>query len=223
MRKKEQSPVYYPVFLNINNKRCVVIGGGQVALRKVKALLERGAKVDVISPELCSELINLAESRQIHVFRKHYQPGDLRGAFLAIAATNDSEINCQVAEEARSQAVLVNVVDDAENSDFISPATVRRGDVTIAVSTAGLSPALARKIRTKLEQDFGKEYGALVQLVNEVRSEMKQRGIRIKRETWQEALELDLLTSLVKQGQREKARELLLDHLIHQQNKVRQA
>ncbi len=137
-----------------------MVGGGQVALRKVRALLEHRANIEVISPDLCSELIELAEDGQIRVFRRHYQPGDLRKAFTAIAATDNSDINLQVVKEARRNAVLVNVVDDAENSDFILPSYLRRGDVTVAISTAGRSPALARKIRTRLEKNFGDEYAA---------------------------------------------------------------
>lgn len=219
MSEKEQSPAYYPVFLDIAGKRCVVIGGGQVALRKVQMLLEYGAKVEVISPELCPELAAIPE---IHVQHRQYQPGDLKGTFLAIVATDNHETNCQVSREARSQAVLVNVVDNAENSDFILPSLVRRGDMTIAVSTAGRSPALARKLRTRLEQDFGEEYAALVRLIDEVRCELKQRGIKVDTETWQDALELDLLTGLVKQGKIEEAREILSRHLLKKHKEARQ-
>lgn len=219
MRAKASSPSYYPVFLDIAGKRCVVIGGGQVALRKVQTLLEYGAKVEVISPELCPELDAVTE---IHVSRRHYQLGDLKGAFLAIVATDNYGINHQIAREARSQAVLVNVVDDAEYCDFILPSLVRRGDMTIAVSTAGRSPALARKLRTRLEQDFGEEYAVLVRLIDEVRRDLKQRGITVDSETWQDALELDLLTGLVKLGQIEKAREILSRHLLKKHKEVRQ-
>lgn len=216
---------YYPVFFNIEGKRCVVVGGGQVASRKVKTLLDFGAKIDVISPEICTELVELRENQRIRVFQRQYQPGDLSGAFLAIVATDNSETNYQVANEGRSQRVPVNVVDNAENSDFILPSLVRRGDVTIAISTAGRSPALARKIRTRLEKDFGEEYAALVQLIDEIRCELKQRGIKIDNETWQEALELDLLAGLVRQGQPEKARvllrERLSEHLLKQPGEVR--
>lgn len=222
MSEKVSSPSYYPVFLDIAGKRCVVVGGGQVALRKVKTLLEYGAKVEVISPELCPELAAITE---ISVRHRQYQPGDLKGAFLAIVATNNHEINHRIAGEARSQGVLVNVVDDAEYCDFILPSLVRRGDMTIAVSTAGRSPALARKLRTRLEQDFGGEYAVLVRLIDEVRLELKQRGIAVDSETWQEALELDLLTGLVKLGQTEKARVLLKEglsrRLLEKQEEVR--
>ena len=194
----------------------MVVGGGEVALRKVKALLEFRANVDVVSPELCPELTALAESGQIRVFRRHYQPGDLQGALIAIAATDNSDINQKVVKEARSKAVLVNVVDDAGNSDFIAPSYIRRGDVTIAISTAGRSPALARKLRTRLEKDFGDEYASLALLMDEVRTEVKRWGIEIDGDAWQEALDLDLLTDLLKRGETKKAKAVLLRRLTTQ-------
>ncbi len=111
--KREQQSSYYPVFLNISGKKCVVFGGGQVALRKVRVLLEHGAKVEVISPALCPELAQLAGSGEIKAFRRTYVKGDLKGAFVTIAATDDSETNLKVAGEARRNAIMVNVVDDA--------------------------------------------------------------------------------------------------------------
>lgn len=211
--KREQPSSYYPVFLNISGKRCVVVGGGQVALRKVRALLEHRANIEVISPDPCSELIELAEDGQIRVFRRHYQPGDLRKAFTAIAATDNSDINLQVVKEARRKAVLVNVADDAENSDFILPSYLRRGDVTVAISTAGRSPALARKIRTRLEKVFGDEYASLALLIDEVRTEAKQQRIEVDGDAWQEALDLDLLLELLRRKDAEKAKAILLRNL----------
>ncbi len=210
---REQLPPYYPVFLKIGGRRCVVVGGGQVALRKVTALLEHRASVDVISPELCPGLIELAEDGQIRVFRRRYKAGDLQEAFIVITATDNSDINRQIAKEAKSKGVLVNVVDDAENSDFIVPSYVRRGDITIAVSTAGRSPALARKIRTRLERDFGDEYASLAVLIDEARAEVKRQGIEVDGDAWQEALDLDLLSAMVRRGDREKAKDVLLRNL----------
>lgn len=219
MSRKGQSPSYYPVFLDIDGKTCVVIGGGEVALRKVNTLLENGAKVEVISPGLCPEL---AANREINISRRAYRPGDMAGAFLAIVATDNRETNHQIALEGRRRGVLVNVVDDAEYSDFILPSLVHRGDITIAISTAGKSPALARKLRTRLEKEFGEEYGELVGIVEEIRSEIKQRGLSIDNETWQDALDLDLLAGLIKKGQTEKAREMISRNLLKQHNEVRQ-
>jgi siroheme synthase-like protein len=206
-------PSYYPIFLNISGKKCVVVGGGQVALRKVKALLDAGADVRVISPDLCPELNRLAEAGEIAVEKKAFQPGDLEGALIAVAATDDDSINLEVAKESRGKGVLVNVTDDLGNSDFIVPSCLRRGDITIAVSTAGRSPALARKIRTRLEENLAGEYAALALLIDEVRMEIKSQGIKVNGEDWQKALDVDLLISLLKKGDREQAKNLLLSNL----------
>ena len=213
MKKANQALIYYPMFLNISGKRCVVVGGGRVALRKVRALLEHGASIEVISPDLCPELIELAERGRIRTSRRHYQPGDLQKALIAIAATNNSDINQQVAKEAQSEAVLVNVADDLENSDFIVPSYAHRGGVTIAVSTAGRSPALARKIRTRLEKELGDEYASLARLIGEVRAEVRRQGIKVTGDDWQEALDLDLMIELLKRGDDEKAKAILLGNL----------
>jgi siroheme synthase-like protein len=213
MKKRGQSPAYYPVFLDIGGKKCVVVGGGQVALRKVRALLECGADVVVISPDLCAGLEQLAGSGEIHAINREYQEGDLEGAFVVIVATSDGEANLRVAKEARKKTALVNVVDNPENCDFIAPSYIRRGDVTIAISTSGRSPALARKIRNRLERDFGNEYASLALLINEVRTEVKEQGIKVDSDVWQEALDLDLLLELVRRGDREKAKAMLLNKL----------
>lgn len=214
--KKNQAPNYYPISLNLSGKRCVVVGGGQVALRKVRTLLECGAQVDIISPSFCPELEELAESQQIHVLSKHYQSGDLKHAFLVIAATDSHDVNQQVAKEAQNQAMLVNVVDNAENSDFITPSYLRRGTITIAISTGGKSPALARKIRTKIEKDFSHEYASLALLIDEVRRELTEQGLKVEGDTWQEALDIDVLLKLVKQGDNEKAKFILRNKLKRQ-------
>lgn len=213
MIQKDQFPAYYPVFLNISDKACVVIGGGQVALRKVQALIECGAAVKVISPDLCAELNQLAESGEIETQQRRYRDGDLKDAHIVIVATDDHDTNREVVKEANQRAVLVNVVDDAGNSNFIVPSSMRRGDVTIAVSTAGRSPALARKIRTRLEYYFGDEYASLALLLDDVRKEIKRRNIKVNGEVWQEALNLDLLNALIKNGKTREARDILLRNL----------
>ena len=201
---------YYPVFLDVEGKKCIVVGGGNVALRKVETLLENRAKVVVISPELCPAL---AGNKQINVIKRECIPGDIAGAFLAIVATDDREVNHRIALEGRSSGVLVNVVDDAEYSNFILPSVVQRGDVAIAVSTAGKSPALARKLRTRLEKEFGEEYDVLASILDEIRREIKQRGLAVDAETWQTVLDLDKLTGWIKKGQSEKAREFVRKNL----------
>ncbi|MDP3879477.1 MAG: bifunctional precorrin-2 dehydrogenase/sirohydrochlorin ferrochelatase [Dehalococcoidales bacterium] len=217
--KKRLPSFYYPLFLNLSGKKCVVVGGGQVALRKVRTLLEAGAAVEVISPEPCTEMIKLVEEGQITVLRRSYQPGDLKEASVAIAATDDNDINRQVAVEARRSRVLVNVVDDPENCDFIAPSYLRRGDITIAISTAGRSPALAKKIRVRLEEEFGDEFAALAQLIGEVRADVSRQGIRVDGDAWQQALDLDLLSDLVRRGNAKEARDAVLASLTGSKSK----
>ena len=210
---KKRTGTNFPVFLNVRRKKCVVIGGGQVALRKIRTLLDCGASVTVISPVLHPDLSELANKKSIQVIRRSYKSGDLKGAFIVIAATDTKETNRKVAKEAGRVGALVNVVDDPEPSDFIVPSLLRRGDLTIAISTGGMSPALAKKIRTRLEEAFGEEYGLLVSLVEEVRSTLRRKGIRMNAETWQDALDLNLLTHLVRTGQKQKAKAVLMKKL----------
>jgi len=204
---------YYPIFLNLGGKECVVIGGGQVAWRKVKTLLKSGAIVEVISPVLCAGLTKLAAKQRIRTIERPYEEGDIQGVFLAIAATDDAKINLRIAEEAKISRVPVNIADDAAGSDFIIPSSIRRGDITIAISTSGKSPALARKIRAELEEEFGEEYNLLASLVEEVRRELKLRHLKISNDSWQKALDLNILVELLKKGEREKARETLRNNL----------
>ncbi len=216
MNVSSQSSSYYPIFLNIHQKKCIVVGGGEVARRKVRALLEREAIVQVIAPTLDSELSHLANNNTITVLQRNYEPGDLKDALIVIAATTEAETNRKVAMEAKRRGILVNVVDDREQSDFIVPSCLHRGDLTIAIATAGKSPALARKIRTRLESDFGKEYASLVKLIGEVRSELKRRRVKVNASIWQDALDLDQLIKMVRAGQGEQAKATLLNNLEKQ-------
>jgi siroheme synthase-like protein len=217
-KKKSKSVIYYPIFLNLRGKRCVVIGGGNVALRKVKVLLDCGANVTMISPKPHPEIVKLSKKRAIHLIQRDYKTGDLKDAVIAIACTDVKKVNRKVADEAKRTGVLVNIADDPEPSDFIIPSFFRRGNLTIAVSTGGTSPALARKIRTKLEKSFGEEYALLLSLIGEVRSTTKEKEYLVSGEAWQEAINLDLLSQLVQAGQREKARAILLHKLeAHQE------
>lgn len=159
----------------LHNYRCVVVGGGQVAARKAESLLEAGAQPTVISPAVDARLQAAAEGGHILLLLRPYAAGDLDGAFLVIAATDDPATNQAVFLEAMQRNLLVNVVDDPQHSNFILPALVRRGDLSIAISTGGASPALARRLREKLESDFGPEYAWLTQLLAELRPDLLQR------------------------------------------------
>jgi siroheme synthase-like protein len=211
--KQSEPPFYYPILLNIKGKRCVVIGGGKVALRKVKMLLKCGGNIMVISPKPHPDIIRLSKKKALRLTRRDYEARDIRKAAVVIACTDVKEVNRKVADDAKKARVLVNVADDAEPSDFILPSFFRRGDLLVAVSTSGVSPALARRIRTKLEKDFGEEYASLLSLIGEVRSTLKREGYIVDAEAWQEALDLDRLMRLMKAGQRKKAKTLLFSRL----------
>jgi precorrin-2 dehydrogenase/sirohydrochlorin ferrochelatase len=166
----------YPICLiDLERRHTVVLGGGAVAARKVGDLLEAGARVTVISPTLTPGLKALAKSGQIAIIGRPYREGDLSNAFLVIAATDDADVNQKAWQEAERCGCLANVVDDPTHSHFISPAVIRRGDVSITVSTGGTSPALARRLREHLETLVGPEYGALAELMAELRPELRLR------------------------------------------------
>ncbi len=214
MEKKHITPtIYYPIFLNTQGKKCVVIGGGTVALRKVKTLLDGGAEVTVISPKPHPDIARYSREGTIHLIRREYEAGDLKGAAIAIACTDLKKVNRRVVDETKKTGVLINVADDPKLSDFIIPSFFRQGALTVAVSTSGTSPALARKIRTTLQKTFGKEYVSLLSLIGEVRATLKNKKHRVDPEVWQEALDLDLLIQLVRSGQKKKAQTILLSKL----------
>ncbi len=213
---------YYPIFLDLKGKRCIVVGGGSVAERKVDMLLEHQASVTVISPTLSRRLHNLADQGATQTINRNYRTGDLKGAFLVIAATDDPSANAAIAEQCRKQGTLVNAVDDPKRSDFIVPSMVRRGDITIAISTSGKSPALARKLRTLLEQALPAEYASLVILVSEVRQELAQRQSSVDSDVWQRCLDIDILIEMIKKGQLKEARQKLFDDLLAAESTTRQ-
>ncbi|RMG02333.1 MAG: bifunctional precorrin-2 dehydrogenase/sirohydrochlorin ferrochelatase [Nitrospirae bacterium] len=162
---------YYPVFLDISGKLCVVVGGGEVGERKVSSLLEAGGRVRVVSPELTPHLDFLARSGKIEHVKKFYEGRYIEGAFLVIAATSDMEVNRRVYEDART--LPVNVVDVPELCTFIVPSTIRRGDLTVAISTSGVSPALARSIREELEELYPPELEEVLKMLLVVRGAVK--------------------------------------------------
>jgi precorrin-2 dehydrogenase / sirohydrochlorin ferrochelatase len=160
----------YPVCLvGLEHRLSVVIGGGKVAARKVRALLEAGARVTVVSPDAVPELRRLSQAEQIHHIPRAYCDGDLAGAFVVVVATDDPAVNHAAWLEAERLGCLVNVADDPAHSNFIVPAVLRRGELTLAVSTGGASPALARVLREQLESGIGSEYGALAELLADLR------------------------------------------------------
>jgi precorrin-2 dehydrogenase / sirohydrochlorin ferrochelatase len=160
---------YYPLFLDITGRKCVVVGGGNVAERKVERLLACGARVEVVGKSLSPLLAAWNGEEKVVRRDADYEDSCLVGAFLVIGATDDEAVNGRIARDARALGIPVNIVDDPALCDFILPSIVERGDLTIAVSTDGRSPALAKKIRKELEAVYGPEYAILLEILGELR------------------------------------------------------
>lgn len=203
---------YYPIFLDMAGRSCVVIGGGAVAERKVEGLLQVGANVAIISPSLSSKLGSLVSQGKVRHIARPYQAGDLKGYSLAFVATDNGEVNAAVAQEGRKRGVWVNAADDPAHCDFILPSVLRRGELVAAVATGGTSPALSRAIREELEAYFTEDYAMLAEIAAEVRRELKGYSFVPTPEAWQNALNTDL-RRLIKEGKREEAKAYLIERL----------
>lgn len=189
---------YYPVFLDLQGRAVAVIGGGRVAERKVLTLLTCGAQVTVISPVLTRKLSRLAQAGALRHRARRWHPRDLKEAFLIIATTNDRRANAEIARLGDSHSRLVNIADDPSRCNVIAPSIVTRGDLIIAISTSGKSPALARRIRQELERSFGAEYGKFLRLLGQVREQLQARvpSMAQRRRIFQRLAASDLLTLL---------------------------
>ena len=164
---------YFPINLDLRGKRCVVVGGGEVAERRAEALLGCGADVLVVSPKVTTVLQELVERGEVRLAERPFAPADVQSAFLVMSATDSREVNAEVSRLARNVGILVSVADDAALSDFIMPATIRRNAFQISVCTSGKSPALAKRVRQELEDSYGEEYGLLVEILGEIREVVK--------------------------------------------------
>lgn len=175
-----ENAVLYPLFMDVSGSRCAVVGGGGVASRKVRGLLESGASVVVISPEVTPEI----EGMGVTVERRPYRPGDLAGSALAFAATNSREVNAAIAREAKESGIPVNVADRPAEGDFALPSVLRRGALQVAVSTGGASPTLARRIRDAMEPSFAAEWAGIVERFRMARGE----GLAVDQSTEEEVV-----------------------------------
>lgn len=160
---------FYIACLRLTGRQCLVVGGGAVALEKVDGLLACDGAVTVVAPELCPELADLAREGSISHLQREYVAADLEGTFLVIAATDDTDVNIAVYDDAERRAMLVNVVDVPPLCNFILPAILRTGPLAIAISTAGASPALAKRMKREIGEQFGEEYARLAVMLNDVR------------------------------------------------------
>ena len=214
-------PLYYPVFLDLRGRRVVVIGGGAMGEEKVTRLLPYEANVVVMSPDVTDEVSKLAQDGQIEWIRRPYRPDDLEGAFIAIVAdTSDDAVNHAVSEEARQRNVPLNVADVTDLCTWITPSVARRGEVIVATSTGGASPALARRFREILNGTSRTpsrhelmDFADLAPLLSDARKQLLDKGIRLNLDHWQACL-TDELIDLVQAGQIEQAKQVLMDSLL---------
>jgi len=168
---------YYPVLLDLSGRKAVVVGGGAVAARKIETLLECGASVHIISRDLAPELQKRLDNGEINLLANEFDERHIEDAFLIIIATDDRAVNQRISETAKRKNILVNAVDQPEECSFIVPSVIRRGDLVIAVSTSGRSPALAKRIREILSVQFGKEYESFLKMMGRIRKELLSMGL----------------------------------------------
>ena len=205
---------YYPVNLDVQNRACLVVGGGAVGFRKVDTLCACGADVTVVSPRIDTRLTALADSRAIRVLQRPYRTGDLEGMFLVIGATDDEVLNLTVKQDADGAGILCNIADRPEACHFILPAIVQRGDLIIAISTSGKSPAFAKKLRKKLEKEFGPEYGDFLKLMGAARNRLlsREHEPEAHKPLFERLIDGNLI-ELIKQHRRQEINTLLVDVL----------
>ena len=192
-------PNYYPIMLDIRGRLAIVVGGDRVAAEKATALSASGARVQVMSQEFCDELFLLqAEQRSVTLHHKAYEPGDLADAFVVIAASSDPQLIQAIWAETQQRGQLVNIVDVPEYCSFIMPSILRREQLTIAVSTEGASPSLAKRIRHSLEESFPPAYGSYVRLAALARTYLRKNGVSYERrdDFFSDFFASDVLTQL---------------------------
>ncbi|MDQ0203917.1 precorrin-2 dehydrogenase/sirohydrochlorin ferrochelatase family protein [Pectinatus haikarae] len=191
----------YPVNLILDEKACVVVGGGEVAYRKIEGLLSAAAAVTVIAPDITEKLFSMYEKGLFAWVKKSYEDGDIKGFFLAVCATDDEEINRRVAAEAKKEGILINVVDRLSLCDFAMPAVIRRGDLLVTSSTNGKSPAMAREIRRELEKFLDAGYAPFIEIMAGLRKEAMTviPTFREREEFWRSTLDENIL-KMVREG-----------------------
>jgi precorrin-2 dehydrogenase / sirohydrochlorin ferrochelatase len=201
---------YYPIALDLHEKPCLVVGGGSLATEKVEGLLVAGASITVVSPTVTPTITYLAEAGEITLHQRSYRADDVDGIYLAYGATEDRAENARVAADARQVGVIVNAVDDIPNCDFFAVSIVRRGDLQIAISTNGRSPAFARWVREYLDAWIPKAFGGVLDALADVRQDLRAQGLTPPYERWQAAIGDEVFSRLphgVTEGTRERVYE----------------
>jgi precorrin-2 dehydrogenase/sirohydrochlorin ferrochelatase len=205
---------YYPIYLDIKDRNCLVVGGGSVGTRKVETLLECGAKVTVVSIDAAETLKKFSDRSVIQLKERAFQSADLDNMFLVIGATDNEALNFEIYAAARRRGVLCNIADRPEACDFILPSIVNRGDLIIAISTSGKSPAFAKKLRKQLETQFGNEYAEFLDLMGAIRKKLlsKDHAPEAHKHLFEQLIEKDLV-QMIKNADLENINALLLDVL----------
>lgn len=193
-------PVYYPAMLDLAGRDVLLVGGGEVAAQKAGPLIEAGARLRVVAPDLVPALRARAEAGEAAWEQREVRPGDTAGAAVVVCATDQREVNRQVSDEARAAGIPVNVVDDPELCTFIVPSTVRRGPLQVSVSTGGRSPAFAKFMRKELEQAVGDEYGTLAEIAGRMRDLARDAGVSYRQRDETAAAALPELLALLRAG-----------------------
>jgi precorrin-2 dehydrogenase/sirohydrochlorin ferrochelatase len=203
---------YYPIALDMTDKRCVIVGGGAVAERKAERLLACGAHVTIVSRTLTQQLEDKKQANLLEHIKTDYKKQVLHGAFMVIGATDSDQVNERIAEDARALGILVNIVDDPAKCNFILPSLLQQGDLSIAVSTGGKSPALARKIKEDLRQDYGPEYETLLNIMGLIRKEILAQGRDSSaNKALFETLAKSELLGAIRQSDRAAVKKIILD------------
>ena len=200
---------YFPINVDIQDKKCVVIGGGNVAYRKVLSLIKAGAKVEIISPAAIDEIEKLVKNSLVFWIKREYEEGDLEGATLAFVAVDSAHISSEVTSEAKARGILVNVADEPSQCSFTLPSIAERGDLLVTVSTGGKCPALARQVRINIEGLIDNAHGEMLTILAEVREQLLHAKVGHDkcRDLLNKLISSDIL-SLLRQGETEKASKI---------------
>lgn len=203
MQKKEQDN-YFPVLIDLRKLKVLVIGGGNISTRKVSNLIEFNAKITVISPEFSNKLLRLAEQTKIHLIQKEFSEGDILGFNFVFCSTGEPEIDAKVHKECLAKGVLINVADVPELCNFIIPATIKRGSLTISIASQGKAPFFVRELRKKLSLQYGEDYSVVIDIAAELRAALIKSGFyrneKIREEVFDEFFKIDFSFIIKKNG-----------------------
>jgi len=189
---------YYPIMLNIENKKCLIVGGGDIAYRKILELMDYGACIIVVSPNINEDIKVFVDNKSINYIHDRYDKVYIENAYIVVASTNDNKVNNDIFRDCSEKGILVNVVDDPKNCSFIVPSKIRRGDLTISISTNGKSPTLSKSIRKELEKKYDEDYEMYLNILGDMRQEVmkKVKDYSKRKEIMNTIIKGDYLTKL---------------------------